>query len=1157
MKKSYLISIFAALAIVLAAVNWANSTKKQNLKERINQEVNSRVDNNRYWKEKAKEGLAILNPDAIPEKAVFTGSKIKANSVATLDSPDVPLTEINSTQSENSVFVDPNNPQNILNSNNSTQNPVGSLYGANDLYSFDFGENWEGEVEGTGGSNSGDPSVVIGNNGRWYVNYIASDFGQGISYSDDNGTSWTKKTIAAANSAMFDKNHLWIDNSLTSAYEGNLYNAWTDFGGANDNNIAVTYSSDDGNTWSTPVNVSAAVNAGSHNQGVNLSTGPNGEVYAIWAIYDSWPSDESAIGFAKSLDGGASWEPAVRIIDNIRGIRTSETSKNMRVNSFPSAVADISNGENSGTVYVTWANNGVPGVNTGSDIDVYLIKSTNNGAAWSDPIKVNQDEAGNGKEHYFPWIACDPANGAICFVFYDDRNVSTNQCEVFCANSYDGGETFEDFKVSDVAFTPQPIANLADGYFGDYLGITAQDSWVYPVWTDNRSGEAMTYTSPYVTNMLPAPANLEAVVAFESGQTDLSWEFDGGQGFQYFILYRDGLQIGTTTDLNFVDMLPDYGIYQFGVSAFFDPDGESMIATATAQWGDATIEVNPDEINATLLIGESSNHIVTVYNIGQLDLHVDISPMIQNKADNTKAYCDAGAATIDDEYIQNVEFGDINNPSNGEGYQDFTDLSTIVETGKEYPITVTNGTPTWEEDQCGIWIDWNQNEDFTDDEPINVIGSPGTGPYTAMIQPPSDALAGETRMRIRITYSETPNPCGYDDYGEVEDYTVFVSNWISIDQSAGDILPGDSMKINIELNAAQLELGNYSAQLAIANNDPDNPEVIVPINLSVVEFDVEATATPDHLCVGEENVQLNAEIFGGTGSSTFSWTSVPVGFISDEQNPIFEPVTETTTFTVIWDNDGNQATDAVTVIVYPLPEFSLGDDIDICAGEEHTFMVPDGFASYLWQDGSTGSNFTTSESGTYWVEITNENGCSKRDSVELFVLDYPVVDLGADTTVCAFMEIVLDAGEHPDYTYRWMEDEATTPQYIVDSTGVGLGTKKVWVEVSNKNLCSSSDTILISFKDCTGIPELSSVLEVAVFPNPTDGVFKLKFNTNAELKVNVSIVNQIGKVVLNKKQLNLRGEHIELFDISAFSKGLYNVTIESNNSRISKNIILK
>lgn len=465
--------------------------------------IDTRIDNMRYWRRMADSGFVYTAPMQTTPPAKFTGSKIESPVVMMDDSPDVPTTTVNSTQSENSVFVHPTNNQFLLNSNNSTQNPVGSLYGANYLISGDGGATWGGSVSGAGGANSGDPAAGIGRTGRMYIGFIDSNSGQSVAYSADNGNTWTSVVAATQNGDLLDKNHMWIDNSVTSPYEGNIYVSYTDFG-ATGYPVEIVSSSDDGLSYSTPVAISAGVAAGSHNQGVNIQTGPYGEVYVIWAIYDGWPTDETAIGFSKSTDGGSTFSTSTRIIENIRGIRTSATSKNHRVNSFPSMAVDISGGPNNGNIYIVWANIGVPGVNTGSDIDVYMARSTDDGDTWSTPVKVNQDASGLAKEHYFPWITCDPVSGELSVVFYDDRNVLSTQCEVFVATSADAGNTWEDFKVSDVAFTPAPIPGLASSYMGDYLGISAVDSRVYPTWPDNRSGSIMTYTSPFDLSPLPS-----------------------------------------------------------------------------------------------------------------------------------------------------------------------------------------------------------------------------------------------------------------------------------------------------------------------------------------------------------------------------------------------------------------------------------------------------------------------------------------------------------------------------------------------------------------------------------------------------------------------------------------------------------------------------
>lgn len=90
--------------------------------------------------------------------------------------------------------------------------------------------------------------------------------------------------------------------------------------------------------------------------------------------------------------------------------------------------------------------------------------------------------------------------------------------------------------------------------------------------------------------------------------------------------------------------------------------------------------------------------------------------------------------------------------------------------------------------------------------------------------------------------------------------------------------------------------------------------------LNILSVDV--TADPDEVCQND-STQLYANASGGSGSYTFSWTSVPEGFSSMEQNPTVIPL-ENTMYFVEVDDGSDIVMDSVQVTVNPLPDIILG-----------------------------------------------------------------------------------------------------------------------------------------------------------------------------------------------------------------------------------------
>ena len=288
------------------------------------------------------------------------------------------------------------------------------------------------------------------------------------------------------------------------------------------------------------------------------------------------------------------------------------------------------------------------------------------------------------------------------------------------------------------------------------------------------------------------------------------------------------------------------------------------------------INLSASSFEVTVSPGGNTTEVLTIANLGEADLDFSLSKYYLTP-DAAKAYC-TSVGGGGDEYISNVSIGTINNATGQDYYADYTAMSTVVNVGESYPITITNGDPIWTSDQCGIWVDWNQNEDFSDDVPIVVSGTPGVGPYTATITPPLDALPGLARMRVQIIYAQSPDPCVASfTYGEVEDYSLNVNSdfvdWLTIDPMLGTIGDGGSTDVDFTFDATDLDEGDYFADVTVSSNDPNSPTIVLPCTLHVGGYNVSGFAnyvnsvsTPMDNCT--ILIGINSPPYGILGSTT-------------------------------------------------------------------------------------------------------------------------------------------------------------------------------------------------------------------------------------------------------------------------------------------------
>ena len=153
---------------------------------------------------------------------------------------------------------------------------------------------------------------------------------------------------------------------------------------------------------------------------------------------------------------------------------------------------------------------------------------------------------------------------------------------------------------------------------------------------------------------------------------------------------------------------------------------------------------------------------------------------------------------------------------------------------------------------------------------------------------------------------------------------------------------------------------------------------------------------------------------------------------------------------------GCPSSDTIFLELIPLPDTDLGDDLGFCKGDSVILTGSEGNFEYLWQDGDTNQTYTVTKEGNY--ELTESNFCGE-DSDDIYIEEYalPEIDLGDDDILFPGESIELDAGEGFD-PYIW-QDGSGERFYLV--TYEGHTDTLYYVEVTNADLCKSTDTIII------------------------------------------------------------------------------------------------
>ncbi len=343
----------------------------------------------------------------------------------------------------------------------------------------------------------------------------------------------------------------------------------------------------------------------------------------------------------------------------------------------------------------------------------------------------------------------------------------------------------------------------------------------------------------------------------------------------------------------------------------------------------------------------------------------------------------------------------------------------------DFNVVYVNSGGVYIEQNISIWIDANQDGDFSDSGELlyqSNLTPPANVFFGESITIPMCAEAGLTTLRVRTRYlpnGPVEDPCEYYNFGETEDYPVTIissggsSSIIGFTENSGTpndgtICDGDQVTLTASGGTSYLWDDNSTNAVRIVNSGGTYTVTVTDDGGCVMaeSITINSTVNPNAtIFISETSGSTNddgllcngdsAQLLAG-GGSNFLW----------ENNSLlpFRTISSSGTYAVTV-TTSNGCSDSAEVdlqfssaeAAIAISEFSGANNDDglLCNGET-ALLTASGGVSYNWQDGLTSPTRNVTSSGTYSVTVYDAAGCSGSSSIDVTVLSSEGTNIAID-----------------------------------------------------------------------------------------------------------------------------------------------------------------
>ncbi len=412
--------------------------------------------------------------------------------------------------------------------------------------------------------------------------------------------------------------------------------------------------------------------------------------------------------------------------------------------------------------------------------------------------------------------------------------------------------------------------------------------------------------------------------------------------------------------------------------------------------------------------------------------------------------------------------------------------------------------------------------------------------YTGrMANDPLNTMTVSETIAIDGVVSQTGNVNRFGDYSQTTldpDGTTF---W-----HTGEYMGGNS-NYEPKTRVYSFQLISPNAALVSINSSVSN-------NVICSGTSVTFTATPTN---GGDNPSYQWQVNGnnvGTNSPTYTTNTLSNGSVVtcimiSSSTTIGNPATSNSiTMTV-----NSPATPTITVLG-PISSCE-GSSVNLSVNASNTGSTP----AYQW----TVNGVNVGSSASYYSYIPSNN-----DVIQCTLFSSSSCITSTNAVSNPFTISVISVPP-PSISYNGgvlTSSSTTGNQWYLNGVFITGATGQNYIPTTNGNYtvttsfsgCTSQASAIFNVKDL-GLDNLKTDFNLSVYPNPSQGVFNLSFNTIPGESYTLKLIDETGRIVMSESVSAQQITYTKEFNLSKEASGVYNLFLSDGMNDINRKIILK